>query len=542
MVLPITPEATVEIDWDGLGTFAGDHDDVTNDADMTDGAAVSWTEGRNGLATLDPPRLREGSLSLLNHDGRYSQERADSPVYQRVTPGKPVRYRVRHGTSRLYRSATAYRAALPYRGRALYEAARHIIDDISQTAEIGGQRVALSTLGIEAVLTRAPVTVALMTAPRVDECFTALLDAVNWPAAKREIAVSDTTLTYWWCDERNPWDAMLDLVNAEGTGTFYVRGDVFVFENRNFRTTNTRSTTSQATLYDRVDGEAIPYRASVLYRGSRLYRGRTSGLFFTRLDYLPGFKNIYNRATYTTRRRTAGTPGTVIWTYGGTIALSASQVRTIIARPSSGDPFTTAISPALTTDYTIAGGTVTVSLAATNGLVAFITITATSGTPTVSGLQLRATPLTAAGETTVENTVDASASIAKFSPVPGEDIPITLPVQGWPEIDIPSAEAVCDSWVSRYQEQRPQIPIVIRNADGAHLKLILGTRISDRLTLAETNTGLEADVWVNSKEITLSGQGGRIVEAVFGCELVENVGGSVWDDPAALWNTAIWGT
>ena len=149
--------------------------------------------------------------------------------------------------------------------------------------------------------------------------------------------------------------------------------------------------------------------------------------------------------------------------------------------------------PALTTDYTVTGGTVTVSLAATSGLVAFITVTATSGTPTVSGpggtggLQLRAQPRWRPGETTVQNSVDASASITKFSPVPGVPIPRVYDVGGWPEIGVAHAQAVCDSWVNRYMVQRPSVELTLRNADDAHVRQILERTVSDRITLTERN-------------------------------------------------------
>jgi hypothetical protein len=186
------------------------------------------------------------------------------------------------------------------------------------------------------------------------------------------------------------------------------------------------------------------------------------------------------------------------------------------------------------------GGTVSVTLNATSGLVAFVTVTATSGTPTVAGLQLRAQPLTVASETTAQNTVDASTSIATYSPIPGRGIPITLSVSGWPEVDPVTAEAVCNAWVLRYQVPRPLVTVTLRNADAEHVRQILDRMPSDRITLTEANTGLSADVWVNSAQLRISGAGGRVVELVLGCELCDELAGAVWDvslwdDPSAVW-------
>lgn len=537
MALPATLDVEVRVSWDGSGDFDGPDDDVTGDVAIEPGVALD--EGRDGAQSLSPPKIGAGDFALHNDDGRYSQERADSPVYQRVIPGRPVRYRASHGERRLYRSHTLYRDLVPYRGVGVWGLGRHLIDDISQTTDWGNRRVGLATLGYEAVLRRALVTVAVQANIRTDQAVTLLLDAAGWPADKRAISIGDTTLLYWWCDERAPWDAMLELLGAEGPGTQYVdRDGVFHWENRNYRTITPRSTTSQASFFDRDDSARTAYRDHVLYRAHRLYRGRTGGLWFTSLQYEPNFKGLYNRATYATTRRALAGVASVVWSYGTAFALTSGQSRTLIARPS--DPFQNAVTPVLATDYTVAGGTVSVSLEATSGLVAFITVTATSGTPTVSALQLRAQPLTVVSETTVQNNVDASASIAKFSPIPGQDIPITLAVAGWPEIDPVAGEAVCDAWVTRYQVPRPLVTITIRNANAAHVRQILERMPSDRITLVEANTGLEADVWVNALQLRIAGAGGRVVELVLGCELTNELTGAVWDlslwsDPSAVW-------
>lgn len=535
---PATICAEMAVSWDGSGDFDGAYDDVTASVAGTPG--ISLSEWRDRAQALAPPKINFGGAELFNDDGRWSGERPDSPVYQRVLPGRPVRYRAHHGWARYYRSPTTYRAAGPYRGRIAYALGRHLIEDISQTTELGSRRVRLDTIGYETVLTRAPITVPVMVEPLVSDCVTAILDAVAWPSDKRNVAVSDTQLEYFWCDERMPWDALLELLGAEGPGSIWVsRAGVFHYENRNYKTIVARSTDSQATFNDRTDGHGALYRSSTAYRTSRFYRGRVSGLWFTNLTYDPGFKSLFNRATYTTRRRAAGAAGTVVWQYGAAFGLSASQVRTLIARPS--DPFQAAITPTAPTDYTVAGGTVSVTLSASSGLVAFITVTALTGTPTVTGLQLRATPLTVLSETTVQNTVDASASIARFSPIPGQNIPLTLAVSGWPELEPAAAEGVCDAWVLRYQVPRPTVTMTLRNADARHVEQILERIPSDRITLSERNTGLERDVWVNSAELRISGAGGRVVELALGCEVTDELAGAVWD--LAIWDApeSLWG-
>ncbi len=532
----------VEVSWNGSGLFTGPYDDITTDVLGDPGVKIEL--GKDGSRTLSPPKVSAADFAVVNHDGQYSQERADSPVYQFVIPGRPVRISAQYGPLTHYDAPLAYDGVTVYDGVGTYALARTAIDTIAQTSSLGNQQVSISTLGLESLFVAGTVTVPIMTAPRVDQCITAILDAVGWPTgAARDISIADSSLTYWWCDARQPWAALMELLQSEGPGALwfeprqYVPGGVVAhFENRNYRTTHARSTTSQATFYDRHGGAPTAYDAPLAYQSEVSYDGAQFGLWFTEMTYDPGFANIYNQATYSTNTRTLGALG-VIWTYGAAVTLTVGQSVTLIAKPS--DPFQNAVTPLADTDYTVVGGTVTVSLSASSGLVAFVTITATGGTPTVSGLQLRAQPLTVIGSTDVRNTVDTSSSIETFSPIPGQMIPIVLSVGGWPEISLASASAVCDAWVNRYMLQRPAVGITVHNVDDPHVLEILRRRVSDRITVSDRNSGLASDLWINSKEIIVSGAGGRVVAAVFGCEKVEEVGGSVWD--TAVWDLARWG-
>jgi hypothetical protein len=522
---PLCP--SVLVSWDGSGAFTGPYDDVTHDVAAEPGLTID--EGRDGAQALSPPKIGSGSFELDNEDGTYSQNRADSPIYQRVLPGRPVGFSAPYGVTDTYDAATPYDEPDPYDGRATWALGRHVVDAISQTTDWGKRRVRLDTIGAEVVLTDAVVSVPVQTAIRTDEAVTLLLDAVGWPVGRRAVSIGDTTLLYWWCDERRPWDALLELLAAEGPGTMYVdRDGTFRWENRNYRTTQARSAATNAT-----------YRAVT---------SSPNGLSFTRLTYDPGYKSIYNRATYTCRRRAPGTPGTQVWSYGQSLTLAPGQSVTLIARPTN--PFLAAIAPAVGTDYTVTAGSATVTLASATGVVAFIVVAAGAGAATVAGptaspaigLQLRATPLAVQSETTVQNGVDASASIATYSAIPGAAIPITLAVAGWAEIDPAMATAVCDAWVSAYKDPRPNVTLAIRNADDAHVAQIVTRRVSDRVTVEEPNTGLATDFWINGMELRFFGGGGPpSVEMVLRAEQCNNLGGAVWD--LSVWDAAaaLWG-
>jgi len=542
MTLPALYAPRVQVDWNNDGSFSGPADDVTLDTAGDPGVTIDT--GRDGARALSPPKVPSASFELRNDHGRYSNERGSAPTYQLVRPGTTVVISATYGTTRLYRADGLYRGeSVPYRGIAYWPLARTRIDQASQDATLGAQRVRVATLGASSTLVGRSVTVPLQTSIRTDQAVTLILDAAGWPAGKRSIALGDTTLLYWWADGKSAWDALVEITASEGPGTLYEDNDgVLHWEGRNYRAVTTRSTTPQAAFFDQRVSDGAPYRGPRLYRANRLYRGNAGALYFQTLSYAPGWRTVYARATYATKRRAPGSAGTVVWRYGADIALSAGQVRTLIARPP--DPFQSAITPALTTDYTLTSGTATITLDASSGFVAFITIAAGAGGCTVSGpaasptsgLQLRAQPLAVVSETVVQSSIDPSTA-------PSVDGAIqTLSVTGWPEIDVAMAEGVCNAWVTRYNVPRPQVTISVRAVDAAHFREIVARQVSDRISLRSEATGVAADVWIEAREIIVAGAGGRHLEAVWQCEKVDTVSGFVWDGSTSLWDSAIWGS
>jgi hypothetical protein len=536
-VLPLC--ARVLVDWLGDGLYASTVSDVTRDVPGDPGLVID--AGRDGARALSPPKVPSASFELRNDHGRYSNENGASPVYQRVRPGTPVVMSATYGTPRRYRSAVAYRADAPYRGAALWSLATARIDAAEQDAALGQQRLRVSALGMSSTLVGTSVTVALQASIRTDQAVSLVLDAAGWPAAKRAISVGDTTLLYWWADGRSAWDALVEITASEGPAALWEDADgVLHWENRNYRTVTPRSTTPQAGFFDQRIGAGVPYRAARLYRASRLYRGNADALYFETLTYEPGWKTLYARATYATKRRALQALA-VVWSYGADITLSPNQQRTLIARPS--DPFMNAVAPVAGTDFVVSSGTAAVALTGSSGVVAFVAITAGPGGCTItgptaspaSGLQLRAQPLAVVSETVVQSSTDPSASAAAYGATQ------TLDVAGWPEIDVAMAEGVCNAWVSRYNVPRPQVTISVRAVDGAHFRQIVERRVSDRISLRSEATGVAADVWIESRELVVAGAGGRRVEVVWRCEKVDTVSGFVWDGSTSRWDSALWG-
>lgn len=540
MTVPAFFRPKILVDWSRDGTFADAASDVTADAAGDPGLTID--AGRDGSRALSPPKVPSAVFELRNDHRRYSNEDAASPVYQRVRPGVPVAISASFGQARRYRSATAYRSSVSYRGISSWTLARTRIDEASQDAALGSQRVRISTLGLSSTLVGRSVTVPLQAAIRTDQAVSLILDAAGWPAARRSIALGDTTLLYWWADGTSAWDALVEVTAAEGPATLYEDAEgVLHWEGRNYRAVTPRSMAPQAAFFDQRVSAGGPYRAPLAYRGDRLYRGNADALYFTALTYSPGWKTLYARSTYATKRRALGALG-VVWSYGADLTLSAGQSRTLFARPAN--PFQAAVAPALGTDYALVSGTATVGLDASSGVVGIITVTAggsgctltgPAASPT-SGLQLRARPLAVVSETVVQSTIDTSDAAAAYGSVQ------TLDVAGWPEVDPAMAEGVCNAWVQRYRVPRPQVSISVRAVDEAHAHQIIERGVSDRVTLRSELTGVVGDVWIESRELVVAGAGGRHIEAVWRCEKVDDVRGFVWDGGTSLWDSALWGS
>lgn len=504
--MAITTTPSVLIDWYADDDFADAIDDVTAAVIGDPGLTVEY--GRDTARSTGPPMIGSADCSLVNEDRAFSPENPSSARYQFIRPGRPFKASVAHGERRLYRSHTLYRGHVPYRGLGSFPLISGHTSAFRQQSEIGRRRVDVEALGTIARLKRTVISLQLTQPMTTDNAVTSTLDAAGWPADKRAISTGDSQMHWWWVDERPAWDVLVELTATEGAGScLWEDGDgVLHWENRNFRTTNARSLTPQLTLHDGTVA---------------------GGLFYTRLQYDPRWEDIINRAAVTIKQR-AATTSQVVWKLGADLALAGGATETIIARPQT--PFVLAVTPVITTDYTVTNGTVTVSLDWANGAVARIIVTATSSVPTVHDLQLRATPIEEVGETEIASTIAVAS----------DDEAKTFKIAAWPELDTNHAKAICDSYVARYRDSRPIIDVTFQNADIDHMEAILDLRISDRIALTNEHLGLsEAEVYVEKIRHALT-TGGRH-EVTLSCEPVSSIGslGGVWD--SAVWDSDVWG-
>lgn len=184
--------------------------------------------------------------------------------------------------------------------------------------EIRPQRVTVSALGILSKYNNRKVSTALYQSVRTDEALHILFDALDHPVADRDFSSGDTTLDWFWLNDSDPVQAVNDILNSEGAGaSFYEDGQGrLIFENRNYRTENTRSTTSQYTF-------------------------STIGTI-TNFEFHPDYDDITNQCFLDIVEREAQGLQE-IWALGETLTLTAGQTKEFTIR--TNDPFMNARVP-----------------------------------------------------------------------------------------------------------------------------------------------------------------------------------------------------
>lgn len=533
--MPRTASYQFVRDWDIDGDFGDSTEDVTAYTLVSPGVRI--THGRDQARSLAPPMVPAETGELNNQGQEFSAEFPGSPIYGLLLPGRAVEDRATFGTDVPYESDNLYDEDLtPYNGTlpavTLFTG---VIDDIVQHPNPNERRVGISCLGSIVKLRGVRVTTILYENITTGTALGHLLDAAGWPADKRSVSTGDTTLLYWYLSDADAFDAAVALFKTEGAGAaLYEDGDgVLHFENRNYRATTLRSLTSQATYYDQSEGQEIGYESTAAYDSDVFYNG-TGGLHhIVPMSYAPGFRDIINvcRVKVVTRSVAALA---VVWTYGATITLGASEAITLTAVPQN---FFKAAVCTNGTDVTASSGTIaSVSLSRTSGGRTDITITADGGGVTINLLQLRAQAITTSSEATITSTVDSSDSVSTFGTR-------TYTLDLLPDVTANQAFDLANAIVNRYMTQVPVVNVTLANVDGAHLLEILTRAVSDRITVIERHTGLNTDLWVEQVSHDIQ-EGGRRHLLTLGCEKAGAGAGSVfvWDDPGSLWDTVTWGT
>jgi hypothetical protein len=434
---------------------------------------VKTERGRDSAVLGNPPRAGQASLTLNNQGLHWG---LDAP-----TPGLAVRLN-------------------KFLDGAVYHMWQGNLDIPGHTMTPFRPTVTVRALGTLTKLASKKVTTSLYTNIKVGAAIGHLLDAADFPSHLRDLDAGEVTLLYWWCSEADAMGELQKLVNSEGiTADLYEQGDgKIVFRSRSARYTETRSTAIQTTFNTSV-GSAEP--------------------LLTDFEYVAGFHEIVNKATYSRVTRLIDADPSVVWSEAANYLLVPNQAITIWA--TSSQPFTGAITPVLDTDYNVAFGSVTVSLDRTSGSRVGITFTAgASGAAfgynntTLTAMQLRATSIPQLGSDILEQqTIDTSASIAAYG------------VRAWQgemskELDWATMRDNLDAIVTWKQNPRGRIRFTLEAARSTEANEAVAKReLGDRIRIVQPDLDFDGECWIERIEHEINAPAGPVDGTVVGREI-----------------------
>lgn len=483
----------VMIDWDENGNFGGAYDLVIDDVRHNPG--INIQRGKDSARPRSPAMVPSGSFELGNVHRLYSAENGSSPLFGLIGPDKPVKVSLQDVVN--------------------IDLITGAIDEPEQIPDRNKRAVGIRLLGKTAALKGREISTTLYQNIRTDEAVTIILDAVGWPPDQRAISSGDTVMRWWWLDDEDAWDALVELLETEGTGaSMYESGNGwFHFENRNYRDMATRAMVSQGIYTESAPDDELAYQE---------------------FSYAPGMREIFNTVRITTVER-ALSDVKVVWNAGAPIVLSSNEVRTIIAEID--DPITAVQSLLDPTDIQGTGGAAHVDVSQISATKVAITFTAMAGGANLTGPvgsedrgpQLRAQ----VAEVVAERDVTATSIGTVARP---RTLSLTSGIRR--EISEGYAQSLCNVTLAFYQDPRPIISIEIMNASVERLAQI-GTRdVSDRITVQEPITGVDRDIHIEqiNHQVNVGGREHR-------CALIGSAAPDA--DAPGLWGVTTnggWGT
>jgi hypothetical protein len=281
---------------------------------------------------------------------------------------------------------------------------------------------------------------------------------------------------------------------------------MFHWENRGYRLTRARATTSQMTARDTG---AEP-------------------LFGPDLSFDAGVGSVVNSCTVPVNVYAVAAAVAPIWTGPTPIVLAPGQAYAIEVSTSS-NWFTAAVAPVSGTDYALAGTPLaSATLSRTSGTRATLTLVAGAGTATITGLVVRAktVDVTQASYSNTISGASASGVDYKVRTFPSDFIPSWLP-------NANTAIDFSNYVVGRYKDPVPTVRFSVNNRTDARFAAVLPRKPSDRITVVESvRAFLNGDFFVEQLTDVIQ-DGGDVHQRTFACEQASSLAYGVWD-------TSVW--
>lgn len=451
------------VDWGGPTVY----DNVTDRIHGESGVSIRY--GRDQARALSPMAPGTASFTLMNHDGALLPENTGSPLYGYVSPGRDV-------------VLTADLAEAGLAGVGLFAG---YTDDLEVQPDLDERKVRISCTDGLGRLRGVKVSTDAWQGLTSGQALGLLLDAVGWPADKRDIDPGASTFPWWWVSDGDAYDEAMKILDSEGpTALITVDADNrVVFRGRHHRVTRAASVTSQASWSGSVEPALSPP-----------------------IGYNHGWRDIINDVTFSVPLYSSTGATEVVWRTEDTISIAAGESLAITA--SSVSPFFGAVTPAAGVDFTTVSGSVSVALSRTSGTSVTIFLTALAGSPaSIAGLQLQATALSTG--VTVQVKADNGASITKYGR------------RSWPDsrapvwASLPDVAGIAQMILGQRGERLPTVTVTFKGGGTQRLVQQLTRDLSDRVHINDGVSYTDADFFIEQIEHKTDGIDHQ---TTFGCE------------------------
>lgn len=475
-------------DWSRGGDYSGTLETLSTGGHVVKDTDIIAKWGRTEPRTTQDAAAGEMSFTLNNQGRQFSPENAASPIAGRVVPGTPVKLTVDvAGTTETIFEAPIDKVAVASSVNNAFS-----VECLDGWGKPGNTQ--LSTAVYAGQLTGTLIGV--------------ILDAIGWPADKRDIDPGVTLVPYWWAEGVDASTAVDDLVHSDGPPAIaYVRSGVFYFRDRHHRVTDAEAMTSQGTCTHIIPSGPIGTDHKIL-KGAYTY------------DH--GLDHIVNSATIEVSPRVPDVRQ-VVWSSEDSIALGINEEITLVIR--TDDPFIDLQMPSraitytdedevLTRDYQTTAGSVSFILSRTSGQSALLTIIGgPSGAYIPGGIKLRGTPLKAGPSRVFTATDTGSQAIYGESEWPGSA----------PWAYFYDAQAIVDQIVTIYAHPMPTIEFSVdaRLSDTTKA-FAAAAEISQRITVRVDAIGLNDDFIIEQITHTIRRLGDRHILTI-GAQMAEPI-------------------
>lgn len=455
----------VYIDFTGDGDFSDAREDVTGR--VLDGQApLTMRYGRDQSRVLSPISPAEAHFVLDNSDEVLSPENTASPLYDLVVPGREVQ-------------VTAVLAGTTY------PLLRAQLDDFKLNPDSPARTIDVDCIDPLGALRGVKVSTGVYRGLRPGEAAGILLDAVGWPAALRDLETGATVMPFWWLDNDDAYEALMDLVASEGPPALATVDTArkVVFRGRHHRLQNAASTAAQSTWRSTGASPRISPPAA----------------------YNHGWKEIVNSISFQVPQLALSPDAVEVWSSQGQQSIASGDTLLVVAQGTT--PFTDAITPEADTDFTLVSGTVSVALTRTSGASVTILVTAVGGPAVIADLALRGRAVVTVS--TLQVSAEDAGSVRRSSLPDGRE-------PKWASLG--DATAICQIILGQRSQRLPTISVSLGpGGDTAELTQQLTRDLSDRVHVDESHSGLDADCFIEQISHSIT-QGGLEHSTTFGLE------------------------